>query len=109
MAKKRRRKRQLHSTGRSRDAEGNSGYVPPQFEVTDDLDGREKLVETIERELPEFAAMVQESPVDLIMLHQDAFAAGYDVKEYILFGMAMKYAGLHGKTVQLIGAPGETC
>ncbi len=36
------------------------------------------------------------------MLHQDAFAAGYDEDEYALLGMAVKYAGLHGVTVTVI-------
>ena len=79
-----------------------------KFEVTDDLNGRTKLCETIERELPEFAKMVAEAPVDRLVLHQDAFAAGYNVKEYILCGMALKYAGLHWKDVRIIGTPGET-
>ena len=37
------------------------------------------------------------------MRHQDAFAADYQEDEYTLLGMAIKYAGLHGKEVQVIG------
>jgi hypothetical protein len=34
-------------------------YIPPQFELTDDLDGVHKLRQTIERELPEFAKAIK--------------------------------------------------
>ena len=37
-----------------------------------------------------------------LMLHQDAFAAGYDLDEYTLLGMAVKYAGLHGVDIIFI-------
>ncbi|MGA7925790.1 MAG: hypothetical protein WCA20_07315 [Candidatus Sulfotelmatobacter sp.] len=37
------------------------------------------------------------------MLHQGAFAAGYQEDEYTLLGMAIKYAGLSGKEVRVIG------
>jgi hypothetical protein len=37
------------------------------------------------------------------MLHQDAFAADYQEDEYMLLGMAIKYAGLRGKEVRVIG------
>jgi hypothetical protein len=37
------------------------------------------------------------------MLHQDAFAAVYQDEEYRLLGMAIKYAGLPGKEVHIIG------
>jgi len=37
------------------------------------------------------------------MLHQDSFAADYQDDEYALLGMAIKYAGLRGKEVRVIG------
>ena len=43
-----------------------------------------------------------------LIVHQDSFAAAYDDDEYILFGMALKFAGLHGVTVHVIGKGGET-
>lgn len=63
---------------------------------------------TIYHYLPQFAAAVQQaSQADngqrLIILHQDAFAAGYDDDEYTLPGMAIKYAGFHGATVTVVG------
>jgi hypothetical protein len=33
----------------------------------------------------------------------DAFAADYQEDEYVLLGMAIKYAGLRGKEVRVIG------
>ena len=69
---------------------------------------------TIEHYLPEFCASIESIISDdsdddaMLVLHQDAFAAGYDDDEYMLFGMAMKYAGLKGVAVNLIGKNHET-
>ena len=38
-----------------------------------------------------------------VLLHQDAFAADYQEDEYVLLGMAIKYAGLRGREVRVIG------
>ena len=40
---------------------------------------------------------------ELVLLHQDAFAADYQEDEYRPLGMAIKYAGLRGKEVRVIG------
>jgi len=42
---------------------------------------------------------------ELVLLHPDAFAADYqeDEYKYKLLGMAIKYAGLRGKEVHVIG------
>jgi hypothetical protein len=60
--------------------------------------------------LPEFAKgvanVVAEAKSDqetTILLHQDAFAAGLDDDEYTLLGMAIKYAGLYGVIVTVVG------
>jgi hypothetical protein len=69
---------------------------------------------TVEKYLPEFAKTVAKfaaEPEDErpeIVMHQDAFAAGYDDDEYVLLGMAVKYAGLHGVAVRVIGKNRET-
>jgi hypothetical protein len=69
---------------------------------------------TVQHYLPQFAAAIQQlidesqgTDPDLI-LHQDAFAAGYDDDEYLLLGMAVKYAGLRGVTLQIKGKNHET-
>jgi hypothetical protein len=55
-----------------------------------------------ERELPEYAKMCQgEAPV--IIFHQGAFAADYQPSEFSLLGMAIKYGGLMGKELWIIG------
>jgi len=45
----------------------------------------------------------QQPETELVLLHQDAFAADYQEDEYKLLGMAIKYAGLRGKEVRVIG------
>jgi hypothetical protein len=44
----------------------------------------------------------------VMVIHQDAFAAGYDVDEYALLGMAIKYAGLLGVGVSVTGKNHES-
>ncbi len=68
---------------------------------------------TIEHYLPDFVNTIQrmtrsgeEEPT--LILHQDAFAAGYHKDEYTLLGMAVKYAGLHGVRVSIGGTNHET-
>lgn len=60
------------------------------------------LIATIRKALPDFARMCADGS-ELVMLHQDAFAADYQEDEYTLLGMAIKYAGLRGKEVRVIG------
>jgi hypothetical protein len=58
--------------------------------------------EAFEKDLPEYAKMCQgHEPV--IIFHQDAFAADYQPEEFTLLGMAIKYAGLTGKDVRVVG------
>ena len=60
------------------------------------------LIAAIRAKLPDFARMCADD-TELVMLHQDAFAADYQEDEYMLLGMAIKYAGLRGKEVRVIG------
>jgi hypothetical protein len=60
------------------------------------------LIATIRKNLPEFARACADD-TELVLLHQDAFAADYQEDEYALLGMAIKYAGLRGKEVRVIG------
>jgi hypothetical protein len=63
--------------------------------------------------LPEFAKGVKKAAKEAtksgqeeqprMVLHQDAFAAGYHKDEYILLSLAIKYAGLHNVAVTIIG------
>lgn len=64
---------------------------------------------TIEHYLPDFAKGVNAAANgDTMVLHQDAFAAGYDNDGYTLLGMAIKYAGLRGIIVNVIGKNHDT-
>jgi len=65
------------------------------------------LVSEIERLLPDFARSCRGSE-EVILIHQDSFAADYEDHEYTLFGKAIKFAGLHGKEVRIIGRNRET-
>ncbi len=60
------------------------------------------LIATIRKKLPDFARMCADD-AEHVLLHQDAFAADYKEDEYTLLGMAIKYAGLRGKEVRVIG------
>lgn len=44
----------------------------------------------------------------MVVPHQDAFAADYRDDEYMLLGVAVKYAGLCGKEVQVVGKNRQT-
>ena len=59
------------------------------------------LIATIRKKLPEFAKACADD-MELVV-HQDSFAADYQDDEYALLGMAIKYAGLRGKEVRVIG------
>ena len=60
------------------------------------------LIATISRKLPELAKACADE-AEWVLLHQDAFAADHQEDEYTLLGMAIKYAGLRGKEVRVIG------
>jgi hypothetical protein len=61
----------------------------------------------IRRLLPDFVKACSANE-DAIILHQDSFAADYQEDEYTLLGKAIKFAGLHGKEVHIIGTNRET-
>jgi len=67
---------------------------------------------TVQHYLPDFEAAIKKVEAAgegaVLMLHQDAFAAGYDDDEYTLLGMAIKYAGLRGVAISIIGKDEET-
>ena len=65
------------------------------------------LVAEVERLLPGFVNSCREK-ADVVIIHQDAFAADYQDHEYALLGKAIKFAGLHGKEVHIIGKNRET-
>jgi len=65
------------------------------------------LAAEVERLLPKFVNSCRDRP-DVIIIHQDAFAADYQDHEYVLLGKAIKFAGLHGKEVHIIGKNRET-
>ena len=72
------------------------------------LDRAITLQKEVEQKLPDFARMVRDSSSDMVVMHQDAFAADYQEEEYRLLGMAVKYAGIMGKQITFRGRHRET-
>jgi hypothetical protein len=66
------------------------------------MDREQRFKLDFEREFPDFAEKCV-LDVDTIIFHQDAFAADYQEEEFARLGRAVKYAGLTGKTVMVIG------
>jgi len=65
------------------------------------------LIATIRKKLPEFVKTCADE-TELVELHQDSFAADYQEDEYAHLGMAIKYAGMRGKEVRVIGKNRQT-
>lgn len=65
------------------------------------------LIAEIEHLLPDFVRSCRGSE-DVVIIHQDSFAADYQDEEYALFGKAMKFAGIYGKEIRVIGKNRET-
>jgi len=61
----------------------------------------------IRRLLPDFVESCLKNQ-DMVIIHQDSFAADYQDDEYVLLGKAIKFAGLHGKELRIIGTNRET-
>ena len=71
-----------------------------------EVEKREKALRmAMERMLPDFVKSCRET-VGPLLIHQDAFGADYD--EYELLGMAIKFAGLYGKELRIVGKNRET-
>jgi len=67
-----------------------------------------KLIAGIEKMLPDFARACRAHDNTVVTMHQDAFAADYQEEEYRLLGMAIKFAGICGKQVQIVGTNRRT-
>ena len=65
------------------------------------------LIRRIQSSLPDFVKACA-ADADMVLLHQDAFAATYQEDEYSVLGMAIKYAGLCGKEVRVISTTRQT-
>ena len=63
----------------------------------------EELSQRITVIMPQSFAKACSDETELVLLHQDAFAADYQEDEYTILGMAIKNAGLRGKEVRVIG------
>lgn len=80
------------------------------------VDLEETLKDVIEARLPGFASAVSDfieatengKGNPMLMFHQDAFAADYQQEELGLLGAAIKYAGIFGVPIMIIGENGAT-
>ena len=66
------------------------------------------LIAAIEKMLPDFARTCRSQETPVVIMHPDAFAADYQEDEYRLMGMAIKFAGIRGKEVRVIGTNRQT-
>jgi hypothetical protein len=66
------------------------------------------LIAAIEKMLPDFARTCRNQETPVVIMHQDSFAADYQEDEYRLMGMAIKFAGICGKEVRIIGTNRQT-
>ncbi|MGH9734387.1 MAG: hypothetical protein ACRD8A_07350 [Candidatus Acidiferrales bacterium] len=73
-----------------------------------DAKHRSALYEAMEirlsEKVPEFVKMAKATEPQLIVMHQEAFAADLQDEELMLLGMAIKLAGHYGKEVRVIAA-----
>ena len=81
---------------------GRIGYSHSTMTDDERMQRESNLVASIRKKLPEFTKACADD-TEAVLLHQDAFAADYQEDEYLLLGMAIKYAGLRGKEVRVIG------
>ena len=71
-----------------------------------DIENQEKALSmAMESMFPDCVKSCREA-VGPLVIHQDAFAVDYN--EYELLGMAIKFAGLSGKEVHIVGKNRET-
>src|ERR1700741_3282010 len=72
--------------------------------MTDDdrMTRESSLIATIRKKLSEFAKACADD-TELVLPPQEVFASDYQDDEHRLIGMAIKYAGLRGKEVRVIG------
>ena len=68
---------------------------------------KQALITFVETLLPKAKEMCS-TDADVVILHQDAFATDYQKDEYMLFGAFIKYCGLKGKEVRVIGKNRDT-
>jgi len=66
------------------------------------------LIAVVEKILPDFARACRAHDTPVVIMHQDAFAADYQEEEYRLIGLAIKFAGICGKEVRIIGTNRQT-
>lgn len=73
---------------------------------------KKDIITYVEKVIPDFCKAIkackenQEKPK--LLMHQDAFAADYQMEELVLLGFAVKYAGIYGVELIFHGTNGDT-
>jgi hypothetical protein len=94
----------------------DGGFQSKGYEVLTMLNGNQtelamkeaNLIAIVEKILPDFAKACRAHDTPVVIMHQDAFAADYHEEEYRLIGLAIKFAGICGKEVRIIGTNRKT-
>ncbi len=60
------------------------------------------MIDFVEKEIPDFARMVKAAKEETILIPQDSFAADCQENEFLLLGMAVKYAGLYNREITIL-------
>ncbi len=103
------RRQTLSETSQARLSQLIKGPDQPKTTAKDERLRREQLRRLLPTYLPDIVEAILTANVDVLTIHQDAFASGYHADEYTLLGMSVKYAGEFGMAVSFSGTNGETC
>lgn len=66
------------------------------------------LVSQVETRFPKLKEEIDKNEDSAIVFHQDTFAPDLNSVDFIAIGMVVKYIGLSGKSIQIVGKNGET-
>lgn len=72
-----------------------TNYIAPRLT-------KDEIIAIVERNAPDFATACQDQRAEVVVMTQAAWAVDYLIGEFTFMGLAMKYAGIKGKTVTII-------
>jgi hypothetical protein len=89
----------------------NDSETEEASNLEDLFSAQNEITTDVETVIPDFKDMIdnaKEEGIKEIIIHQDAFAADYQIDEYVILGKAIKYAGMKGISVKFYGTNRET-
>lgn len=73
------------------------------------LDAKEKWIKSfVQEKLDNGNDLKIDKDIDIVIFHQDAFAADYQIEELLLLGAFIKKIGMEGKEIRITGKNRET-